>query len=97
MSLKKWELIAKGKTLVGVDTNDTDFNTVEKTGGSKFLQKHSHNLLRHGAWGETSSHTGMLYEHGANDFEVLSTTESGTGNSGNLQPYITCYIWQRIN
>lgn len=30
-----WELIAKGRTLVGVDPNDTDFNTVKKTGGSK--------------------------------------------------------------
>jgi len=36
-----WEQIAKGRTLVGVDTNDTDFNTVKKTGGSKYLQEHT--------------------------------------------------------
>ena len=36
-----WELIAQGRTLVGVDTNDTDFNTVRKTGGEK---KHTLNL-----------------------------------------------------
>lgn len=30
-----WELISQGRTLVGVDTNDTDFNTVQKTGGNK--------------------------------------------------------------
>lgn len=30
-----WELIAQGRTLVGVDTTDSDFNTVGKTGGSK--------------------------------------------------------------
>ena len=30
-----WEQIAKGRTLVGVDTNDTDFNEVKKTGGEK--------------------------------------------------------------
>ena len=30
-----WTSIGAGKTLVGVDTNDTDFNTVEKTGGEK--------------------------------------------------------------
>lgn len=30
-----WELIAQGRTLVGVDTSDTDFNTVKKTGGNK--------------------------------------------------------------
>lgn len=30
-----WEAFGTGKTLVGVDTNDTDFNTVQKTGGVK--------------------------------------------------------------
>lgn len=30
-----WKLIAQGRTLIGVDTNDTDFNTVKKSGGSK--------------------------------------------------------------
>lgn len=28
----KWELIAQGRTLVGVDTNDTDFSEVKKNG-----------------------------------------------------------------
>ncbi len=39
-----WELIAQGRTLVGVDTNDTDFNTVKKTGGSK---NHKHSTGNH--------------------------------------------------
>lgn len=30
-----WELVKKGVNLVGVDPDDTDFNTVGKTGGSK--------------------------------------------------------------
>ena len=30
-----WEAFGAGKTLVGVNTADTDFNTVEKTGGEK--------------------------------------------------------------
>ncbi len=30
-----WEEFANGKTLVGVDTADTDFNEAEKTGGEK--------------------------------------------------------------
>ena len=30
-----WEAFGSGKTLVGVDTTDTDFNTVAKTGGKK--------------------------------------------------------------
>lgn len=30
-----WERFAKGKTLVGVNENETEFNTVGKTGGEK--------------------------------------------------------------
>lgn len=30
-----WEAFAQGKTLIGVDTSQTEFNTVKKTGGSK--------------------------------------------------------------
>ena len=30
-----WQLIGQGRTLVGVDTNDNDFKTANKTGGSK--------------------------------------------------------------
>lgn len=36
-----WELWGKGKVPVGIDTEDTDFNTVEKTGGEK---THTHSL-----------------------------------------------------
>lgn len=30
-----WQKIATGKALVGINTNDTDFNNIGKTGGSK--------------------------------------------------------------
>lgn len=30
-----WQQIAQGRTLVGVDTSQTEFNTVKKTGGEK--------------------------------------------------------------
>ena len=39
----EWVLLGKGKVPVGVDTDDTDFNTVEKEIGSKTVNiKHSH-------------------------------------------------------
>ena len=39
----EWVLWGKGKVPVGVDTDDTDFNTVEKEIGSKTVNiKHSH-------------------------------------------------------
>ena len=46
-----WQAFATGKTIVGIDTSDTEFNTVNKTGGSKNvtlatnqLPSHSHNV-----------------------------------------------------
>ena len=37
-----WKLLCPGRTLVCIDTSDGDFNTVKKTGGSKYLQSHNH-------------------------------------------------------
>ncbi len=38
-----WELLCPGRTIVCIDTNDGDFNSLKKTGGSKYLQSHNHN------------------------------------------------------
>lgn len=42
-----WEAFAQGRTLVGVNADDTDFSTVKKTGGHKNLQSHTHKLNNH--------------------------------------------------
>jgi hypothetical protein len=39
-----WISFGEGRMLAGVNTSDSDFNTVEKSGGSKDLQSHSHSL-----------------------------------------------------
>ena len=109
-----WVLFGSGKTLVGVDTNDTDFNVAEKTGGSKYLQAHNHG-------GSTSTDyaynsTEIYTTGGSTNFNALTWAGSlvgadttyrdktlhshtistdGTGDSGNLQPYITVYMWKR--
>lgn len=128
-----WELYAKGKTIVGYDENDEDFNVVGKIGGSKDLQKHSHSLKD--VKTNTTTLTGKLGDvfSGADDNSsgivkgktinshrqytsssqtinnwsvwnldashnhTLSgnTSDTGTGTSGNLQPYIVVYIWLR--
>lgn len=43
-----WVSWGTGRVPVGVDTTQTEFNAVEKTGGSKYLQSHKHEGL---AWG----------------------------------------------
>lgn len=66
-----WERI-KGKMIVGVDENDTDYNAAGKTGGSK-THSHSNNLsinsagshtheVSHDNWGNTQSASGHLPE-----------------------------------
>ena len=106
-----WIRFGNGKTLVGVDTNDSDFNSVEKTGGSKYLQEHYHDIRYAGYDGNgvTISNIGSGVDvlnvtffdwtkNGQNDKNSgsnLYTNKEGTGNSGNLQPYITVYMWKR--
>ena len=97
-----WVQWGAGKVPVGVDTNDTDFNTVEKTGGSKYLQAHNH-YKRVGArayqdmcygldagFFSGSAHDGYTIPRDSGPVQNLTT-----GDSGNLQPYITCFMFKR--
>ena len=59
-----WKQIAKGRTLVGVDTNDTDFNTVKKTGGNKTID------LQH-------THTSAPHNHGRGNLQASINIEGG--------------------
>lgn len=102
-----WVAWGKGQVPVGVDTSDSDFNTVEKTGGEK-----EHTLTV----GEMPSHTHAQYVTSDNVSGVgirVDYTKDGsslpylqginTGSSGgnqphnNIQPYITCYMWKRVS
>ena len=79
----------KGKVSVGLDTNDTDFNTIGKTGGSKELQAHSHALSGSGGnmYYTSGSSANWVYFPVSEMTYPPETKTSGTGNSGNLQPY----------
>lgn len=115
-----WVAWGSGRVPVGVNTSDSSFNTVEKTGGSKYIQDHTHDIR----WNErTGRRVLMSYNGGsASAFDLAgwqavnaNTTDTSpinlmagkihdtsanfglmtTGNAGNLQPYITCYMWKR--
>lgn len=154
-----WVAFATGRTLVGVDASQGEFNAVEKAGGHKELQSHAHGLNNHvhNLGNHTHSvpnHTHTMQGSGnhfhylgidksavqkgtsynkPNNFESGSTsyksnttgnhthtmnssgscttganngntggnsgntTSTGGGNAGNLQPYITVYMWKRTN
>ena len=104
-----WEAWGAGKVPVGVDTADTDFNAVEKTGGEKThtltvneMPKHSHSLPTFYSNPEKENITFADSAFNAdkasdgnvsNGGQVIST--GGGQAHNNLQPYITCYMWKR--
>ena len=150
-----WVLWGAGRVPVGVNTSDSSFNTVEKTGGSKTANiSHTHTIASHNHGGNTGSttltvdqipsHSHIKYAFGSWGSSSYNRTRIGAGvyigkDQGNpqyedetnnttgktgggkghihtiagsgqqttssggstsvslLQPYITCYIWKRIN
>ena len=108
-----WQYWGSGKVPVGIDTSDTDFDEVEKTGGNK------EQVLR--AWiGAVNNNTGAIgykiatpvtgskYTDGLG---VVGSTpgkinitnhstivsQSNGENASTVQPYITCYMWKRVS
>ena len=113
-----WVAWGSGRVPVGVNTSDSNFNTVEKTGGSPELQQHTHSArLNNNGNHKHEMHFGGTAGSGdgsiisiakvyyGNDYGSMSEGEhdhggitvdnAGSGDSGNLQPYITCYMWKR--
>ena len=76
----------KGRVSVGLDLEQTEFDTIGKKSGSKYMQKHSHKLGKEGAWYYGAS-TANLSGTGTWAYRVYETNEAGEGDSGNLQPY----------
>lgn len=74
----------RGRVLVGQDTNDTDFDTLGETGGSKELQQHTHQIQANDGAGSTY---GVNVQANSGQKYSGYIGEAGTGNSGNLQPY----------
>ena len=92
----------KGKVVVMFDSNDTAFNILGATGGSKYIQDHRHKYggTSGGSYAGTVNNTWSNLGSGqggvtANDTATTTggvlTTGTGSvsvGNAGNLQPYI---------
>lgn len=100
-----WESFGSGRVLVGVDTAQTEFNKVMKTGGSKYTEKHNHsivNLKSATTFSKAGDGYGPQQVAGDRtwkniDNKDITTATFGKGTSGNLQPYITVYMWRRVS
>lgn len=93
-----WERYGNGRVIVGVDENQTEFNTTSKTGGSKKLQDHWHPIPYDSGTTQSVSKDKFLLNGYNNKWDAnVGTLGSGEGNSGNLQPFITAYRWKLIS
>ena len=99
-----WERIAKGKTLVGVDESDTDFNTSQKTGGEKThtltineMPSHTHQYLL--SYGGNDPASGFNYGNTlAGTFDAHFSKATGGGQAhNNMPPYLVVYMWKRVS
>ena len=103
-----WEVFGKGKTLVGVDPNDTDFKTVNKSGGTKTvtlteaqMPKHNHGFVKPVATYGLGDGMAMFTQYGGDgwkgsDLNPNTTTDKGNNQAHtNLQPYVAIYMYRR--
>ena len=100
-----WERI-KGKMLLGVDENDTDFSASSKTGGTK-EHRHLEGIFAYnGKLGVSNTNIGTqsskkeIYTvNGTTGFTNIQGSQLcdvySTEYSSNIPPYFTVYIWYR--
>ncbi len=100
LGIGTWQAIGTGRTIVGIDTGDADFDTAEEIGGAK-THKHSVDVPSTtsgapsattevasgtGATVASSTHTCMV-DPAAIDSDIIS----------NVMPYIVVYMWKRVS
>ena len=104
-----WVAWGSGRVPVGVNTSDSDFNTVEKTGGGKkiiipfqnytsFVDFRWENIKTWSNWeNKRRSYNATVGDLSgeASYGGAVGSNENGEATNGNLQPYITCYMWKR--
>ena len=103
-----WEAFGSGRCLVGVDTEQTEFDTVEETGGSKTSVStgtvSQPTFTGNAVTAASSAATPDLFTPdvlgtGGAPITTATGTVSQPTYTGSvqsvLQPYITVYIWKR--
>ena len=96
-----WVAWGTGRVPVGIDTSQTEFASVEKTGGEKThklkvseMPEHEHGLVNANDGGYDMGFS-IKYQARGYEGNFYTTSRGGSEAHNNLQPYITCYMWKR--
>lgn len=101
-----WTAFGAGRVLVGLNSGDTDFDTVEETGGAKThtlttseIPSHAHSVTVptiNNNSGAGTSNVAVEGQAASNDSIALTSGNAGSGGAhNNLQPYIVVYFFKR--
>lgn len=96
-----WQRTGIGKAIVGIDSSDTDFNTIGATGGEKThtltideMPSHTHR----GKYGTGSGTTAGSSCNSSHWFSQNYNEETGGDQPhNNMQPYQVFAIWKRVS
>lgn len=99
-----WERTALGKVLVGIDSSDTDFNIIGKTGGEKKhtlsvseMPSHQHELSIVGGGNLTVSAVNWEVTSAGRKYAKDMISATGGGQPHNIvQPYQVVAYWKRV-
>lgn len=103
-----WVEDSKGRSTIGFDSNQTEFNSVGKTGGEKThtltineIPSHAHYTSNYNGGGKTQNNpTTNAGVHGDQNYwnfynAGLSNYVGGGNSHNNLQPYVVVKRWHR--
>jgi len=97
-----WVTFGAGRVIVGLNAADSDFDTVQETGGAKThtlstaeLPSHTHTSALRGN-GEDEDVDFPSAGDSTNPGRTMTTNATGGGGAhNNVQPYIVAYMWRR--
>ena len=101
-----WSAFSEGRVLIGIDSSDSDFDSVEETGGSKThtlteaqLPSHRHQVGSNDStagFGGAAGNVEFVQDAGTGIGNAVNTSFTGSGSAhNNVQPYIVVYMWKR--
>ena len=100
-----WSVFGAGRTLVGIDSADADFDTIEETRGTKThtlttgeIPAHSHSIPMYPDASGALAGGQVAYASNRSGTNYGTNSDGGTGGAhNNIQPSIVVRMWKRTS